>query len=87
MRYKPIDNHSHLYLDSGTTYSDVTSMYVCLCNGISDRQIRECVERGASCFDEVQARLPIANCCGHCEDTARKVIESHVETASRPIAA
>ncbi len=62
-------------------------MYVCVCNAISDRQIRECVDRGASCLDEVQARLPVANCCGQCEETARELIETHAESASRPIAA
>jgi bacterioferritin-associated ferredoxin len=62
-------------------------MYVCLCNGISDRQIRECVDRGAACLGEVQARLPVANCCGTCEDTAREVIEDHLESASRAVAA
>jgi len=62
-------------------------MYVCLCNGISDRQIRECVDRGATTLDEVQARLPVANCCGCCESTAREIIELHAESKSRPIAA
>lgn len=62
-------------------------MYVCLCNAISDRQIRECVDRGACSLNDVQARLPVANCCGHCEDTAREVIESHLESAARPAAA
>ena len=62
-------------------------MYVCLCNGISDRQIRECLDRGASCLDDVQARLPVANCCGACEDTAREVIDSHLESVARPEAA
>lgn len=62
-------------------------MYVCLCNGISDRQIRECVDRGAESLNDVQTRLPVANCCGQCEDTAREVIESHLESAARPVAA
>jgi bacterioferritin-associated ferredoxin len=62
-------------------------MYVCLCHSISDRQIREVVDRGAASLDEVQAHLPVASCCGCCEDTAREVIESHCERASRPIAA
>lgn len=62
-------------------------MYVCLCNGISDRQIREVVDRGAGSLPEVQCYLPVANCCGRCEDTAREVIDGHVESASRPAAA
>jgi bacterioferritin-associated ferredoxin len=62
-------------------------MYVCLCNGISDRQIRECVDRGAASLNDVQARLPVASCCGHCEETARELIESHLESAESAVAA
>lgn len=62
-------------------------MYVCLCNGISDRQIRECVERGAASLDDVQARLPVANCCGTCAETAREIIEAHLDSAERRVAA
>jgi bacterioferritin-associated ferredoxin len=62
-------------------------MYVCLCNGISDRQIREVVDRGAECLSQVQTYLPVANCCGRCEDTAQEVIEGHLESAHRPVAA
>jgi bacterioferritin-associated ferredoxin len=62
-------------------------MYVCLCNGISDRQIREVVDRGACSLTEVQSYLPVANCCGRCEDTAQEVIVGQLESAARPIAA
>ncbi|MDY0067985.1 MAG: (2Fe-2S)-binding protein [Steroidobacteraceae bacterium] len=56
-------------------------MYVCVCHGISDRQIREIVDRGASSLDEVQVHLPVASCCGCCEETARELIEAHAEAA------
>lgn len=49
-------------------------MYVCLCNAVTDRQIREVVEQGARSLDEVQRCLPVATCCGCCEETARAVI-------------
>ena len=62
-------------------------MYICMCYAISDRQIREIVDRGAASLNEVQAHLPVANCCGCCEETARELIDSHVESASRPVAA
>ena len=62
-------------------------MYVCVCNGISDRQIREVVDRGAESLSEVQTYLPVANCCGRCEETAHEVIEGHLESARRPCAA
>jgi bacterioferritin-associated ferredoxin len=62
-------------------------MYVCVCHAISDRQIREVVERGAESLTEVQAYLPVASCCGRCEDSAREVIESYIASAASPVAA
>lgn len=62
-------------------------MYVCVCHAISDRQIREVVNRGAMSLYEVQAHLPVASCCGRCEDTAREVIDAQVESVARPAAA
>ncbi len=49
-------------------------MYVCICNAITDREIRRAVDLGAASLPEVQCRLPVANCCGHCEDSAREVV-------------
>jgi len=62
-------------------------MYVCLCNGISDRQIREVVDRGADSLRAVQAHLPVANCCGQCADCAREIIDDHRISAARAVAA
>lgn len=61
-------------------------MFVCVCHAISDRQIRDVIDRGAASLDDVRAHLPVASCCGSCEDTARELIDEHVE-AKRPIAA
>jgi bacterioferritin-associated ferredoxin len=36
---------------------------------------------------EVQMRLPVAGCCGRCEESAREVIETHIVSANRPVAA
>jgi len=61
------------------------AMYVCLCHAVTDREIREEVERGACSLSDVQCRLPVASCCGHCEDTAREVIDEQIAKApSRP---
>jgi bacterioferritin-associated ferredoxin len=62
-------------------------MYVCVCHAISDRQIREVVNRGAASLDEVQIHLPVASCCGRCEDTAREVIDLQLANLPRTQAA
>lgn len=63
------------------------AMYICVCHAISDRQIREVVASGAETLCEVQAHLPVASCCGCCEDSARELIASQVEAATRAEAA
>lgn len=62
-------------------------MYICMCHAISDRQIREVVDRGAGSLQEVQAHLPVASCCGCCEESARQLIEAHQESPSESLGA
>lgn len=49
-------------------------MYVCLCNSVTDRQIRKAVKQGVDTFDKVRSELGVATCCGQCEHHAREVI-------------
>ncbi|HEY8385551.1 MAG TPA: (2Fe-2S)-binding protein [Porticoccaceae bacterium] len=49
-------------------------MYVCLCRGVTQKQIRREVLAGAVTFDEIQERLEVGTCCGTCSDNAREVI-------------
>lgn len=57
-------------------------MYVCICHTITDQEIREAVDRGARSLCEVQSSLPVAGCCGQCEQVAREVVDEHVATLS-----
>ena len=56
-------------------------MYICLCHGITDRQIRRAVEQGASSLTDVQMQLPVGGCCGRCEPAARELIREHAKQA------
>jgi bacterioferritin-associated ferredoxin len=50
-------------------------MYVCLCNGITDRQVRQAVDDGAHSLRQVREQLPLGNCCGRCVGAAREIIK------------
>ena len=54
-------------------------MYVCLCHGITERQIREALDQGATSLSDVQRRLPVGSRCGQGRDTAHGVISEHSE--------
>ncbi len=52
-------------------------MIVCVCNNISDREIRQAVDLGLSSMDELSRDLGVATCCGQCADCALQVLTEH----------
>jgi bacterioferritin-associated ferredoxin len=51
-------------------------MLVCQCNGVSDRQIRKAVRKGATNASQVGMRTGAATCCGGCLDSVKAIIRS-----------
>lgn len=49
-------------------------MYVCLCKGITDTQIRAAVEDGANSLREVRTTLGVASQCGKCGILTREIV-------------
>ena len=59
------------------------TMYVCLCNGITDREIRSAVALGARSLADLQASLGVATACGRCASCACSMMaEQCAETAA-----
>lgn len=56
-------------------------MIVCVCNRVSDRDIRRLAENGCSSFDDLQMSSGVATCCGRCESCAREVF--HAASSAR----
>jgi bacterioferritin-associated ferredoxin len=57
-------------------------MIVCVCNNISDREIRQAVDLGLSSMDELRRDLGVSTCCGKCATYAEEVLNAHLETNS-----
>jgi bacterioferritin-associated ferredoxin len=53
---------------------DESCMYVCICNAVTDRTIREAAASGHS-FADLRRRTGCSDCCGSCEDMAREIFE------------
>jgi bacterioferritin-associated ferredoxin len=53
-------------------------VYVCICQAVTDRQVREAVDQGATSLPELQQSLPVAACCGCCAPTAEEIIREHL---------
>ncbi|HWQ40159.1 MAG TPA: bacterioferritin-associated ferredoxin [Burkholderiales bacterium] len=58
-------------------------MYVCLCNGITEKQIRDAIRGGADSLLKLRFELGVASCCGRCTECAQQVIEETLAPPSR----
>ena len=60
-------------------------MYVCICNAITDKQIRQAAESGVEDLWELQRRLGVAAGCGSCKDMASEILgESRRSRSTEP---
>jgi len=54
-------------------------MYVCICKGITDKQISQLVtESGVGSIRELKRHLDISSQCGSCSKVAQKVINDTI---------
>lgn len=56
-------------------------MYVCICNGITDKQIRSAAAEGDKDLLQLQRELGVATGCGSCTETVTELLD---ECRSRP---
>lgn len=56
-------------------------MYVCVCNAVTERAIRESVDGGVRTFAELQAETGCGTGCGCCESVATQVLEHYLRRA------
>lgn len=61
-------------------------MFVCICQAVSDQDIRRAVARGARTFEDVQACTGCTTSCGCCEQEARACVEANLESECRAAA-
>ncbi len=63
------------------------AMYVCLCNAVTESEVKEACERGATSLPELQKQLGVAMGCGQCADTCCAMLEGKDALAAVPGAA
>jgi bacterioferritin-associated ferredoxin len=54
-------------------------MIVCVCNNISDREIREAVDMGIDSMADLYKQLGVGTVCGTCVSYARQVMNEHID--------
>jgi bacterioferritin-associated ferredoxin len=50
-------------------------MYVCICNAVTDRDIRRAAANGADNLYALRDRLGVASCCGSCAAHAVEILD------------
>jgi bacterioferritin-associated ferredoxin len=59
-------------------------MYVCLCKGITDSQIRDAVAGGLTNYRELRQSLGLSSQCGRCAVEARQIFREVCPTIPNP---
>jgi bacterioferritin-associated ferredoxin len=53
-------------------------MIVCICNNISDREVRLAIDLGITSMDELRRDLGLSTCCGQCAGTAEEILNEYL---------
>lgn len=57
-------------------------MYVCICNAVTEKMIREAAQSGVRSVAELTMRTGCASTCGSCADLAADILHEARATAS-----
>lgn len=83
------ENRLHLSLDhsmmntiKNDSYFRCKSMYVCVCNAVTDKAIQQAVQQGHDSFEAIQGELSVGTCCGRCKPFACELIDQCLEKRS-----
>jgi len=49
-------------------------MYVCVCNKVTDHEIRRAFDAGVDTMDKLCRELQVGSCCGRCKDCAVRLL-------------
>lgn len=54
-------------------------MYVCLCNGITDREIKQSIRAGANNLQDLRDQLGVGTQCGQCACLSQELLNEAME--------
>lgn len=60
-------------------------MYVCICNGVTDTEIRKAAEAGCRTMAELTMRTGAGSTCGSCIDMATAILDEVHATRELPL--
>jgi bacterioferritin-associated ferredoxin len=75
-----VEKHSYSCKLQSNLEPPLSTVIVCICHCVSDRDIRREVSAGTQCFELLQVQTRVASSCGNCLDCAREVFDSACAT-------
>ena len=70
-----------LFNDNRSYLLKALPVYICVCNRVTDSEVRRCVREGASTLSDLQMQLGVACQCGVCAATALDVLREETDRA------
>ena len=58
-------------------------MYICVCNAVTESDIKKAVKNGANCMRHLETKLGVSNQCGSCLCDASNCLEQALESDMR----
>ena len=55
-------------------------MYICICNAVTDRDIKSAATRGICTMEQLRFETGCAGTCGQCEAMARQILNEEIAT-------
>ena len=60
-------------------------MYVCICNGVTEQQVRDAAEAGCASVAELTMRTGAGANCGSCIGLASELLDEHYARRALPL--
>jgi bacterioferritin-associated ferredoxin len=61
------------------------ALYLCICNAITERQVRETAKAGARSVDDLTAELGVGAGCGRCRECCAEFLRSLEQKVIQPL--
>ena len=61
--------------------------YICICNAVTERQVRECAESGVDCLEQLAGCLGVGAGCGRCRESAAEILSDVHKTEEKVLQA
>nr|WP_010133092.1 bacterioferritin-associated ferredoxin [Microbulbifer agarilyticus] len=59
-------------------------MYICICKGITDRQIKDAVHDGSTSIKALRRQLGVSSQCGRCAELTKEIIDETMSAGMPP---